>query len=152
VALAWVLHLVGDIHQPPHCSARVTSREPRGDRGGNDFDLDSKSLHTRWDGAINKGVVRTGNEATSAYLTRVTGVGMKAHPQASLAGELNPAAFADWCQESFDITKEEIYPHSLRRGQTPPPAYPKTTIAIAKERAALGGYRLGALLEELLGR
>jgi hypothetical protein len=33
VDLAWILHLGGDIHQPLHASARVTSTEPEGDRG-----------------------------------------------------------------------------------------------------------------------
>ena len=32
--LAWILHLVGDVHQPLHSSARVTDTEPEGDRGG----------------------------------------------------------------------------------------------------------------------
>ncbi len=39
VALAWFEHLVGDVHQPLHTSARVTGFEPRGDHGGNDFCL-----------------------------------------------------------------------------------------------------------------
>ncbi|MEP6924506.1 MAG: S1/P1 nuclease, partial [Pyrinomonadaceae bacterium] len=30
VALAWILHLAGDIHQPLHCSGRVTTLEPAG--------------------------------------------------------------------------------------------------------------------------
>ena len=37
VALAWVLHLVGDAHQPLHNSARITPQDPQGDRGGNLF-------------------------------------------------------------------------------------------------------------------
>lgn len=32
IGIAWVLHLVGDIHQPLHCSARVTAIERKGDR------------------------------------------------------------------------------------------------------------------------
>ena len=42
--LAWMLHLVGDIHQPLHSSARVTASEPEGDRGGNDFALDERGI------------------------------------------------------------------------------------------------------------
>jgi hypothetical protein len=36
-ALRFVIHFVGDIHQPLHCSTRVTRALPEGDRGGNDF-------------------------------------------------------------------------------------------------------------------
>ena len=39
IGIAWVLHLVGDIHQPLHCSARVTAIERKGDHGGQDFEL-----------------------------------------------------------------------------------------------------------------
>src|SRR3954470_19659050 len=37
LALAWLMHLVGDIHQPLHASGRVTPTEPCGDQGGNLF-------------------------------------------------------------------------------------------------------------------
>src|SRR5258706_4999496 len=34
-ALRLIIHFVGDIHQPLHCSTRVDSANPDGDRGGN---------------------------------------------------------------------------------------------------------------------
>ena len=37
IAIAWIMHLAGDIHQPLHTSARVTDLEPKGDQGGNLF-------------------------------------------------------------------------------------------------------------------
>ena len=37
VALCWMFHLVGDIHQPLHTSALISSQFPQGDRGGNLF-------------------------------------------------------------------------------------------------------------------
>ena len=57
VDLAWLLHLVGDVHQPLHSSARVTDREPDGDRGGNDFaidDLEAPNLHAYWDTIVTR--------------------------------------------------------------------------------------------------
>jgi len=33
IAIAWIAHLVGDIHQPLHTSARVTDKEPKGIKG-----------------------------------------------------------------------------------------------------------------------
>src|SRR5438270_13657961 len=36
-ALRFLIHYVGDIHQPLHCATRVTQAMPEGDRGGNDF-------------------------------------------------------------------------------------------------------------------
>ena len=37
IAIAWIMHLAGDIHQPLHASARVTDTEPKGDQGANLF-------------------------------------------------------------------------------------------------------------------
>ncbi len=56
IHLAWIFHLVGDVHQPLHAASRVTSRpdEREGDRGGNGFALDdwNRNLHAFWDGAL----------------------------------------------------------------------------------------------------
>jgi hypothetical protein len=38
VALCWVLHLMGDAHQPLHCVSKFTDIQPDGDAGGN-FDF-----------------------------------------------------------------------------------------------------------------
>src|SRR5439155_18980218 len=48
--LPWLLHLVGDIHQPLHVLQRFTLDFPRGDRGGNAVRLRGTSnLHSYWD-------------------------------------------------------------------------------------------------------
>jgi len=56
IHLAWLFHLVGDVHQPLHAASRVTERrdEREGDRGGNGFLLDewNRNLHAFWDGAL----------------------------------------------------------------------------------------------------
>jgi S1/P1 Nuclease len=39
VALAWLFHLVGDIHQPLHTAQLFTTAYPQGDRGGNESAL-----------------------------------------------------------------------------------------------------------------
>src|SRR5262249_11163236 len=35
VALCWLLHLTGDVHQPLHCASLFTDKFPEGDFGGN---------------------------------------------------------------------------------------------------------------------
>ena len=60
-ALRFVIHYVGDIHQPLHCSARVDRKFPQGDEGGNLFFVKitgrdgnpvSVKLHSFWDGGL----------------------------------------------------------------------------------------------------
>lgn len=55
IALCWILHLVGDMHQPLH-NVALFSRAyyPKGDRGGNSINVSWKdgpiNLHYVWDG------------------------------------------------------------------------------------------------------
>ena len=53
VALCWVLHLMGDIHQPLH-SGSLYSAElfATGDRGGNAIRVGESNLHSVWDRAM----------------------------------------------------------------------------------------------------
>src|SRR5262245_13670239 len=37
IALAWLVHLIGDIHQPLHTAQLFTVDYPKGDRGGNEI-------------------------------------------------------------------------------------------------------------------
>src|SRR4051794_9058822 len=50
--LAWILHLVGDIHQPLHTASRLTGTPPAADGGGNGFPLSTDphgpQLHGFW--------------------------------------------------------------------------------------------------------
>ena len=56
VALAWLFHLVGDIHQPLHTAQLFTVDYPKGDRGGNEICVrvtgtaHPMDLHRFWDG------------------------------------------------------------------------------------------------------
>src|SRR6202021_3878931 len=57
VALCWILHLCGDIHQPLHATELFSPQFPTGDQGGNQFIIlrdppyaDSRAnLHFVWD-------------------------------------------------------------------------------------------------------
>lgn len=55
-ALRLLIHFVGDIHQPLHCTTRVNEQYPKGDEGGNMFDIPyhytADNLHGVWDSAI----------------------------------------------------------------------------------------------------
>jgi len=55
-ALRLLIHYLGDIHQPLHCSTRVDSAFPQGDKGGNEFAIpnhyESEDLHAVWDSVL----------------------------------------------------------------------------------------------------
>jgi len=55
VALCWILHLTGDLHQPLHTVALFSQGYfPEGDRGGNSIEVvwgdETRNLHSVWDG------------------------------------------------------------------------------------------------------
>merc|ERR1719230_1876130 len=55
-ALRLLIHFMGDIHQPLHCSDRVDSQFPSGDKGGNDFPIpyhySANELHAVFDNTM----------------------------------------------------------------------------------------------------
>jgi hypothetical protein len=158
--LAWILHLVGDIHQPLHTSARVTSRqlEREGDQGGNLFKLgpfnDSLSLHSFWDGIVDRSERRRPEERDNnlAYLNRIIGMITQEHPRTpAIVSRLRSGDFEAWSLEGFETTKRVVYPSTLQRAQMPSDEYRGTAFTTSKEAIALGGYRLADLLNQMLG-
>ncbi len=155
-ALAWMLHLVGDIHQPLHTSARVTTTEPEGDRGGGLFIVlnrngGSLTLHGFWDGIVDASVAQRSGESRRAYLERVAATVMAKHPRANIGTNLQPGQFETWTREGFVITKAAVYPRTLLRNRKPGETYRRTAFEISERRIALGGYRLADTLNQLFG-
>jgi hypothetical protein len=157
IALAWILHLSGDIHQPLHTSARVTELEPKGDQGGNLFLLTPKdtprekqeNLHSLWDRIIGITIPRQNDAPDAIYLPAIAAKIMKKHPFAKMQNRLELGKFDKWQQESFKLATTEVFPATLIRFQPATSAYKKRAFAISEEQIALAGYRLGAMLDEI---
>ncbi|MGH9322018.1 MAG: S1/P1 nuclease [Vicinamibacteria bacterium] len=155
VALAWVVHLVGDAHHPLHSSGRVTDLEPEGDRGGNDFaldDLDAPNLHAFWDTILVRARPQDHREGYFRWVSRVAQELMTLHPRQSLAGEVAIASPEEWSKEGAAIAMSGAYPEYLARGTSPPGRYRDDVFRIAARQAALGGYRQARLLDGLFGK
>jgi hypothetical protein len=160
IAIAWVLHLGGDIHQPLHTSARITDLEPKGDQGGNLFLLTPKdtprekqeNLHSFWDRIIGINIQRKNDEPDATFLPSIGAKIIKKYPFAKMQNRLALGQFDKWQQESFKIATTEVFPASLIRFQKPPASYTKKSFGIAEEQIALAGYRLAATLNQIFGQ
>ena len=160
IALAWVLHLGGDIHQPLHTSARVTELEPKGDQGGNLFSLTPKdaprneqvNLHWFWDSIVGRNTARKNDACDADYLPPIAAKMMKKYPFAKMQNRLNLGKFDVWQQESFKLATTEVFPPTLIRFQMPTENYKKNAFKISQEQIALAGYRLGAMLNQIFGQ
>jgi hypothetical protein len=158
VALAWLYHLYGDIHQPLHTATLFTVDYPAGDRGGTRFYIrrtanseGTLSLHTYWDGIITSSerFATIKNEATR--LLNVTSLQRNDFPQ--LANK-NPNLWAS--SESLSLARTVGYLNGQLHGSTdkedgePLPAdYRDKAKPIAEQQIVLAGYRLADFLRSL---
>lgn len=143
--LVWLMHLVGDAHQPLHCATRVSAAKPRGDDGGNLVVVNgpAKELHAFWDGALGQGDTRD-------FMTAVKVGPTLPEPDPVLVKDDN---VDDWAAESFALAKSSVYVDPVGPGLGPmtlTPAYTATAQTIAKQRVALAGARLANLLKTAL--
>jgi S1/P1 Nuclease len=165
VALAWLFHLVGDIHQPLHTAQLFTVEYPKGDRGGNQICVQATqsgqpmNLHRFWDDVItsSQDLSRLRNAATE----------MRSRPgfARSRLTELQNTNADTWAKESFEIATKIAYQNgglvgSPRDGNrnctavTAAPVLPVGYVAIASRiadrRIILAGYRLADLLRRIV--
>ncbi|CAN5630351.1 S1/P1 nuclease [soil metagenome] len=158
VAIAWLEHLIGDIHQPLHTSGKVTDSNQKGDQGGNLFLLTPKgtprdkqeNLHWFWDSVVGRYSPNTKDQCDSDYLDPIALEIMKLYPYDKMKDKLSPDKFDVWAKESLDIAMNDVY-KDLRWFESPSDKYKKKAFEIAQARLALAGYRMGDLFNEVFG-
>jgi hypothetical protein len=155
VALCWIMHLVGDQHQPLHAGHWMSWKFPKTDRAGTIAYVrwapggPSIDLHEFWDGVPNRsGGREVGSEALAVEAEA-------AHPRPA-ADDLGPdpnKAFQAWERESWVLAKTVAYQEgALATGKTraEAPVLPKgywiRARALADLRVATAGYRLADVL------
>lgn len=159
VALCWLFHLTGDIHQPLHATTLVSARWPHGDRGGNLFWVKpgvadkALNLHSFWDD-----VVLSDQEATPGAVEDAAGRLMKLFPRDALATETARLDAAQWArEESLPLARSTAYrdftmPGAPDAEHAPivPSGYRAAARKVAERRVMLASYRLAAQLEQAL--
>ena len=146
VYLSYLIHLIGDMHQPLHCCSLFTDAYPEGDRGGNMFFIKPAtrgiSLHSFWDGLLG-----TSGKAQS-HLDYAIQIEAE-HPRKSLPELEKAKTPKELSLESREIAVEKAYLHGELKGGTDrdsavdlPEGYTKAAKVVAEKQAALAGYRL----------
>jgi hypothetical protein len=181
VSLCWLLHLVGDIHQPLHCANFYSAdfKDKAGDQGGNLFGVSvggrGYRLHAYWDDLMGQepapppeGRDSPGHQAKVYELVKKAFEELHdpQYRREKLADELAKARFSDWADESYELAKTVVY----RNGELAyviAPKYPmpvpddapklskdyeEKAAQVGKRRVALAGHRLADKLKELLSR
>ncbi|MGR9503678.1 S1/P1 nuclease [Rhizobium leguminosarum] len=148
--LVWLLHLVGDVHQPLHATALFTKELPKGDAGGNGVfvlpaDGEKIPLHAYWDSLF-------GGYST-VYGAIFDTFDFNGRPK--FVAPADKAAISDpdaWVKESFEIAKSTAYAFPVNTSQTAELSrlYETRAKAVAGDQIALAGARLANLLNAAL--
>ncbi len=158
-AYCWLIHLVGDIHQPLHSTALFSVNHfPKGDEGGNKILLaKGKNLHSLWDGLLGKDSKMSGVAKAVAELSSRERFG---NVWDLSAQETDPI---QWAKESHDLAEAVVYdgvildavrksPLGEKVKMTPidlPVEYYRAAGEQARKRIVAAGVRLGVLLKTL---
>ncbi len=144
-ALVWLLHLVGDVHQPLHAINRH-------DHGGNCEVIETthgrESLHRWWDDDVVDAIGgRDPARLGSALAKEVT--------KAELT-EWARGTPDDWAAQSYEVARGEVYaytssPHCRLPADELSSAYITTSKAVAAKQLERAGVRLAAVLNAALG-
>jgi hypothetical protein len=174
LALSWLLHLVGDAHQPLHAVALFNAgRFELGDRGGNEILVQGQGpLHRVWDALL-------GDDSPSAMSYAAVSASVERWRQvpelAALAAKARLELDVEgWLDEDCALARSSVYSPPVlsevqrfesRRAAAPPAgaarpedakpevaldtAYRQQATLAAERRAVQAGARLGALLARL---
>ena len=148
-ALAWLLHLVADIHQPLHVVSRY-NREGRGDDGGNGLVVQdalnprhpNTNLHAYWDDLPGPPWLRGKRLRQTVTSLEVENPGSTKHDSQAEA----------WRDESFRLARDNLYPSSQEETPVLDSDYRERAQAIAGQRLVAAGVRLARLLRRTLIR
>ncbi|MBS1227162.1 MAG: hypothetical protein H6R17_439 [Proteobacteria bacterium] len=145
-ALPWLIHMVGDAHQPLHTSVRIDAQGKQ-DRLGTALSVRNPfaarpgltTLHAYWDDLPGPGGLR-GERLDDDCRTLAS-----AYPRPA------PSTPEQWLDEGWQIARRNGYPPGDESVPTISEQFNEDAKEIAKRRVAQAGYRLADLLRERLG-
>ena len=153
IALTWIFHLTGDIHQPLHSTKAVSTQFPlpEGDRGGTRFYIRAKegsgtiSLHKYWDDLI------LGSDRFQSVRNRSIALRQNSEYQRDSLTELSETNFQNWGKvESYKLAPQVykgLTSGTKANGKALPDGYGATAKAIAERRIVLASDRLADYLK-----
>ena len=162
--LAWLVHVLGDVHQPLHAVSRFSAARPTGDGGGNavKFQNDGasttpKNLHGFWDSLLGDGpdpkrynTLQNGWDALNATIATINTEAPRLmqgyDPQTQNNLDEN-----EWIKESYREAQEFVYtfgdPDSDAPVPQPDSEYRKEAVRVSHQRALLAAHRLALICD-----
>ncbi len=153
----YIIHVIGDIHQPLHASSLFNDDKfKNGDQGGNLFLIKYKNginnLHKLFDSGVdqlNNDITRPLNDAENAYLEKTAQDFINEFPRDKQDEFNNHKDFSEWILESREISQNFVY-KDIEMNTTPSEEYLKKGYYIIKKRIALAGYRIAEIFKQVI--
>lgn len=151
--MRFIIHYVGDMHQPLHSTTRVDHKYPKGDFGGNLVYLPDRegahNLHAVWDSV---GYEFTGYAElpfSDKEWQNITQTALDLIEKYDITEkEATNVDVYDWAKDTFEISKTTVYP-SIVKNKMPTDEYIEKARSVAERQVVLGGYRLANLLQSM---
>ena len=155
----YLIHLVGDIHQPLHASSLFSGEFPNGDRGGNSFhitfpeDKQGKNLHALWDACVGQygSIWAPVTEVQYDDLTAIAANLTESIPRSQVASRVSILDERVWAEESNKISEEVVYA-DIKSGDTPSEEYLARGRKVVNEQLVVAGYRLADMMMQLYNK
>ncbi len=140
-ALRFLVHFVGDMHQPLHVGERS-------DHGGNavkvTYDGQALNLHAAWDGKLMEAWFKLDPDARKQL-----DAGAPSGERAALAA----GSLDDWLWESLAVSRDAVYgPLDRCQCAVLDQTYLEQSVPVMRLQLLRAGERLGRVLNETLGR
>lgn len=149
----FLIHFVGDAHQPLHCISLYSKSLPHGDNGGNLYLIDGEpenNLHAFWDNGLGLFDANPCHEKLikSSQISCLSRLIEVKYPPAYFSNKTQDLNPQHWTIESFNLAKSFVY--TILENSVPTPTYIAHGQIIVEQQLALAGYRLANLLNTLL--
>lgn len=138
--LRFYIHLIGDIHQPLHCVELYNRQFPKGDMGGNRYQVRSNlgdNLHQVWDRGVGYFNRYRGTNRVQQIANKVRQDYPRQQLQSRLVRHKKPKS---WSTESYQLATKFVY-NTLESGSLTS-AYRLEGKQLVAQQLALAGYRL----------
>jgi hypothetical protein len=151
--LSFLIHFIGDIHQPLHCTTLYSTQFPQGDRGGNLYLIHSpiaKNLHQLWDEGL--GLFYSPPHLYAFKYNQVEAIAkhwMAKYPRSFFTKQLSDHSPSQWAIDSHQYAVNFAY--TLPVNTAPSATYIQQGQIIVQEQSVLAGDRIADVLNKIFG-
>lgn len=147
MALVFLVHFVGDLHQPLHAGDKSDLGGNRARAAYGDYVTQRLNLHSIWDGYLAERAISTPPPLVRVY-------------SAEERAEMEKGTVEDWSRESWQVARDTVYASAYGGDPCTGPAQERsklsnetidTLIQPLRLQVERGGLRLARLLDEALG-